>query len=33
MKDKNFDVKCLKILIDLNFKIIKKYGISYYLKK
>ena len=33
MKDKKFDVKCLNILIDLNFKIIKKYGISYYLKK
>uniref|UniRef100_A0A6C0AYU8 Methyltransferase FkbM domain-containing protein n=1 Tax=viral metagenome TaxID=1070528 RepID=A0A6C0AYU8_9ZZZZ len=33
MKDKNFDNKCLKILNDMQFKIIKKYGISYYLKK
>lgn len=33
MKDKNFDNKCLKILNDMQFKIKKKDGISYYLEK
>tara|TARA_Y100000592_G_C5394966_1_gene280136 strand:- start:227 stop:919 length:693 start_codon:yes stop_codon:yes gene_type:complete len=33
MKDKNFDRKCLQVLTDLNFKIIKRDGISYYLEK
>jgi FkbM family methyltransferase len=33
MKDTNFDIKCLKILNDMKFKIIKKDGISYYLEK
>ena len=33
MKDSNFDKKCLQFLEDLNFKIIKQYGITYYLEK
>lgn len=33
MKDRNFDKKCIQILITLGFKIIRKNGISYYLKK
>lgn len=33
MKDKNFDIKCLKILNELKFKIIIRDGVSYYLEK
>jgi FkbM family methyltransferase len=33
MKDKNFDTKCLTLLIKLNFKIIKRDGVSFYLEK
>jgi FkbM family methyltransferase len=33
MKDKNFDNDCIKILNELNFKIIKRDGVSYYFEK
>lgn len=33
MKDKNFDNDCIKILNKLNFKIIKRDGVSYYFEK
>ena len=33
MKDINFDIKCLRILNELKFKIIKRDGVSYYLEK
>ncbi len=33
MKDINFDIKCLRLLNELKFKIIKKDGVSYYLEK
>lgn len=33
MKDKNFDNDCIKNLNELNFKIIKRDGVSYYFEK